>query len=304
MKNLVIVESPAKAKTITKFLGKNYLVKASMGHIRDLPKSKLGVDIETDFKPHYIVIRSRSKIIKEIKAAAAKADNIFLAPDPDREGEAISWHLRQELSLNNGSKPIYRVMFNEITKHAIEQAMQNPRDIDQNMVDAQQARRILDRLVGYSLSPLLWKKVRKGLSAGRVQSVAVRLVVNREREIQDFKPVEYWKIEVDLATEAQQKFTALLAQRNGEKIDLRNGDESRDAVDALSRASYVVAKIDKKEQRRNPAPPFITSKLQQEAASKLHFTAKKTMMVAQQLYEGLEISSEGPVGLITYMRTD
>jgi DNA topoisomerase-1 len=302
-KNLVIVESPAKAKTITKFLGKNFLVKASMGHIRDLPKSKLGVDIETDFKPHYIVIRSRSKIIKEIKAAAAKADNIYLAPDPDREGEAISWHLQQELN-GNGKKTVYRVMFNEITKHAIEQAMQNPREIDQDMVDAQQARRILDRLVGYSLSPLLWKKVRKGLSAGRVQSVAVRLVVNREREIQGFKPEEYWKIEVDLATEEQQKLTALLTHKNGEKIELHHSEESQVIVDALQHAGYVIAKIDRKEQRRFPAPPFTTSKLQQEGASKLHFTAKKTMMVAQQLYEGLEISSEGPVGLITYMRTD
>ncbi|MEW6516926.1 MAG: type I DNA topoisomerase [candidate division FCPU426 bacterium] len=301
-KNLVIVESPAKAKTINKILGKTFKVVASMGHVRDLPKSKLGVDVADGFKPHYITIRSRSKILKELKRLASKMDKIYLAPDPDREGEAISWHLNQEL--NGKSKVIYRVMFNEITQHAVEQAIHQPREIDQNLVNAQQARRILDRLVGYSLSPLLWKKVRKGLSAGRVQSVAVRLIVNREREIEKFVPVEYWKIEVDLATESGQKFTALVLSKNGEKLELHDAAASQAVVAELEAASYQVAKVERKEQRRFPAPPFITSKLQQEAANKLHFTGKKTMLVAQQLYEGLEIGSEGPVGLITYMRTD
>jgi DNA topoisomerase I len=301
-KNLVIVESPAKAKTINKILGKSFKVVASMGHVRDLPKSKLGVDIEDGFKPHYITIRSRSKILKELKRLAAKMDKIYLAPDPDREGEAISWHLRHEL--NGKNQAIYRVMFNEITEHAVAQAILEPREIDQNLVNAQQARRILDRLVGYSLSPLLWKKVRKGLSAGRVQSVAVRLIVNREREIEKFAPLEYWKIEVDLATESGQKFTALVVSKNGEKLELHDAAAGQAVVSELEQAAFQVAKVERKEQRRFPAPPFITSKLQQEAANKLHFTGKKTMLVAQQLYEGLEIGSEGPVGLITYMRTD
>ncbi len=301
-KNLVIVESPAKAKTINKFLGKKFKVVASMGHVRDLPKSKLGVDIENNFEPHYITIRSRSKILKELKRLAGGVDNIYLAPDPDREGEAISWHLHHEL--NNKNKKVYRITFNEITKHAVVQSIENPMEIDQNMVDAQQARRILDRIVGYSLSPLLWKKVRKGLSAGRVQSVAVRLVVNREREIEAFNPKEYWKIEVDLETEEKKKFTALVLHKDGKKFEVHTEDESKTVVDVLETADYKIVKIEKKEQKRNPAPPFITSKLQQEAANKLHFTGKKTMMVAQQLYEGLEIGDEGPVGLITYMRTD
>jgi len=301
-KNLVIVESPAKAKTINKFLGKKFLVKASMGHIRDLPKSKLGVDIEDGFKPHYITIRSRSKILKELKRLATKVENIYLAPDPDREGEAISWHLKHELHSKNSR--VYRIMFNEITKRAVEQAIEHPHEIDENMVNAQQARRILDRIVGYSLSPLLWKKVRKGLSAGRVQSVAVRLVVNREREIERFQPEEYWKIEVDLETEAKEVFVAQVTQKNNEKLEIYTEAESQQVITDLKQAQYTVLKVEKKEQRRLPPPPFITSKLQQEAASKLHFTGKKTMMVAQQLYEGLDIGAEGPVGLITYMRTD
>lgn len=301
-KNLVIVESPAKAKTINKFLGKDYIVKASMGHVRDLPKSRLGVDVENDFKPHYITIRARAKMLKELKQAAAKVENIYLAPDPDREGEAISWHLKHEL--NSGKCKIYRVRFNEITRRAIGEAIKQPREINQHMVDAQQARRILDRLVGYSISPLLWKKVRKGLSAGRVQSVAVRIVVIREREIEKFVSREYWKLEVDLATEAGDIFTALVTHRQGQKLELANEAETQEIVKALSVSDYVVSKVEKKEQRRYPAPPFITSKLQQEASSKLRFTAKKTMMVAQQLYEGLEIGDEGSVGLITYMRTD
>lgn len=302
-KNLVIVESPAKAKTIKKYLGDKYQVKASLGHVRDLPKSRLGVDLENNFEPHYITIRSRSKVLKELKRLAAKMDNVYLAPDPDREGEAISWHLSHELG--KGKPTLYRVMFNEITKKAVEQALKSPREIDTNMVNAQQARRILDRLVGYSISPLLWKKVRKGLSAGRVQSVAVRLVVNREREIEKFVPREYWKIEADLATERQELFTALLTHKNGEKLELGAQGESAQAEEFLRRAAYSVGKVEKKEQRRFPAAPFTTSKLQQESATKLQFTAKKTMMVAQQLYEGdREIGSEGPLGLITYMRTD
>ncbi len=300
-KYLVIVESPAKAKTIKKYLGDNYQVKASLGHVRDLPKSKLGVDLEHDFTPHYITIRARSKILKELKRQASKMKAIYLAPDPDREGEAISWHLSHELS--NGRLQVYRVTFNEITKKAVQEALAHPHAIDLNMVNAQQARRILDRIVGYSLSPLLWKKVRKGLSAGRVQSVAVRLVVNREREIEAFVPKEYWKIEADLQTDGS-VFSALLTHVNGEKLEIFNQAQSEDLVTALRAAAYRVAKIEKKEQFRYPAPPFITSKLQQDAANKLQFTAKKTMLVAQQLYEGLEIGAEGPVGLITYMRTD
>jgi DNA topoisomerase I len=303
-KFLVIVESPAKAKTIKKYLGKQFQVEASLGHVRDLPKSKLGVDIEHDFAPHYITIRSRSKVLKELKKTAAKKDvkAVYLAPDPDREGEAIAWHLKHEL--DNGRNPIYRVMFNEITQKAVQQAIEHPGEINQNMVDAQQARRLLDRIVGYSLSPLLWSKVRKGLSAGRVQSVAVRLVVDREREIQAFVPKEYWKIEADLLTAQQQKFRATVTFFQGQKVELANAAATEEILTVLRRAAYVVSRIEKKEQRRFPAPPFITSKLQQEAATKLHFTGKKTMMVAQQLYEGVEVGTEGPVGLITYMRTD
>lgn len=301
-KNLVIVESPAKAKTINKFLGKKFLVKASMGHVRDLPKSKIGVDIENHFEPHYITIRSRSKILKELKKIAAKMDNIYLAPDPDREGEAISWHLEHELAGKKAN--VYRVMFNEITKKAVVSAIENPKEINLNMVNAQQARRILDRLVGYSISPLLWKKVRKGLSAGRVQSVTLRLIVSREQEIKAFDPKEYWKIDVDLETDNKEIVTAHVTHINDEKIDINNQAASQEVVDVLKTADYRVVKVDKKEQRRKPLPPFITSKLQQEGATKLHFTAKKTMMVAQQLYEGLEIGTEGLVGLITYMRTD
>jgi DNA topoisomerase-1 len=301
-KHLVIVESPAKAKTINKYLGRDYQVLASMGHVRDLPKSKLGVDVEADFKPHYITIRTRSKVLKELKSAAAQAKDIYLAPDPDREGEAIAWHLAHELA---GKKhPIYRITFNEITKKAVKEALEKPHAINQAMVDAQQARRILDRLVGYSISPLLWKKVRKGLSAGRVQSVAVRLVVDREREIQAFVPEEYWRVEVDLASPGQSLFTTLLTHIRGEKARVRSADEAATVRADLERAHYRITQLEKKEQRRYPAPPFITSKLQQEAANKLGFTAKKTMLLAQQLYEGIELGSAGPVGLITYMRTD
>lgn len=274
-KFLVIVESPAKAKTIKKYLGKQYMVEASLGHVRDLPKSKLGVDLENDFEPHYITIRSRSKILKELKKHASGRDvkAVYLAPDPDREGEAIAWHLQHEL--RNGKAPIFRVMFNEITQKAVVQAIENPKEIDQDMVNAQQARRILDRIVGYSLSPLLWSKVRKGLSAGRVQSVAVRLVVDREREIEAFVSQEYWKIEVDLNTAEQQRVRATVTHFNGEKLEIAAQPGAEDVLVVLRTAAYVVAKVEKKEQRRFPAPPFTTSKLQQEAATKLHYTGKK-----------------------------
>jgi DNA topoisomerase-1 len=301
-KSLVIVESPAKAKTISKFLGPQYTVKASIGHVKDLPEKELGVDIENNFKPKYVVIKGKKKILSEIKEAAKKADAIYLAPDPDREGEAISWHIAQELK--DKQDHIYRVMFNEITRRTVLESMKNPGRIDLNKVDAQQARRILDRLVGYKISPLLWKKVRKGLSAGRVQSVALRLICEREREIQNFVPEEYWSITAHLRGEFPPDFEARLFKSGHDKIKIENEQQARSILEDLEGASYKVDKIDKKERKRNPTPPFTTSTLQQEAARKLRFSAKKTMMIAQNLYEGLEIGQEGAVGLITYMRTD
>ncbi len=299
--NLVVVESPAKAKTINKFLGKNFLVKASMGHIKDLPKSKLGVDPDKDFLPHYITIRSRAKLLKELKGLAKKAKHVYLATDPDREGEAIGWHLASELK-SKGNE-IHRILFHEITKKAIQGALKDPRDVDMNLVNAQQARRILDRLVGYSLSPLLWKNVRRGLSAGRVQSVAVRLVVEREEEIAAFKPEEYWELTIDLGAK-NGNFTAELFSVDGKKVEHLDAPQAQGMALKLPAATYSVGSLAKKEQRRNPQAPFTTSTLQQESARRLHFSAKKTMLVAQQLYEGLELGSEGAVGLITYMRTD
>ncbi len=299
--NLVIVESPAKAKTINKFLGKNFLVKASMGHVKDLPKSKLGVDPENNFEPHYITIRTRSKLLKELKGLAKKAKRVYLATDPDREGEAIGWHLANELKSNKNE--VHRILFHEITKKAVQGALENPRPLDMNLVNAQQARRILDRLVGYSLSPLLWKNVRRGLSAGRVQSVAVRLVVEREDEIDAFKPEEYWELSARLKA-AQGEFTAMLSSVDGEKAERIVGERAKSLALCLPGAEWRVASLIKKEQRRSPQAPFITSTMQQEAARKLHFSAKKTMLLAQQLYEGLDLGAEGPVGLITYMRTD
>ena len=299
--NLVVVESPAKAKTINKFLGKNFLVKASMGHIKDLPKSKLGVDPEKNFEPHYITIRSRSKLLRELKGLAKKAKHVYLATDPDREGEAIGWHLASELKAKGNE--IHRILFHEITKKAVQGALKEPHELDMNLVNAQQARRILDRLVGYSLSPLLWKNVRRGLSAGRVQSVAVRLVVEREEEVAAFKPQEYWGLAVVLAAKGS-PFSAELASIEGKKVEVLDQATAQGLASKLASGSYRVASLNKKEQRRNPQAPFTTSTLQQEAARKLHFSAKKTMLVAQQLYEGLELGSEGAVGLITYMRTD
>lgn len=301
--SLVIVESPAKAKTIGKFLGKNYTVRASMGHIRDLPKSQLGVDLENNFQPKYINIRGKGGLIKELKKEAAKADRVYLATDLDREGEAISWHLAQLLNLDQNLS--CRLEFNEITKDAIRQCLKNPRSLDMDKVYAQQTRRILDRLVGYKISPLLWKKVKKGLSAGRVQSVAVELICEREEEIKAFKEEEYWTVLADLAKSPKGKpFQAQLVKVNGKNIKLHNEAETDDILNSLQDADYLVEAVKKSERKRNPAPPFITSTLQQEASRKLGFKAKKTMQIAQQLYEGIELGKKEVTGLITYMRTD
>ncbi len=306
-KHLVIVESPAKAKTLGKYLGRDYQVKASIGHVVDLPKSKLGVDIENDFEPEYTVIHGKNSILNEIKQAAKEKDTIYLAPDPDREGEAIAWHIAQKLG-HPKRKNVRRVLFNEITKKAVLDALQHPRDLDQHLFEAQQARRVLDRLVGYRLSPLLWEKVRRGLSAGRVQSVAVRIIVEREREIQAFEPEEYWTVEARLAAGQPPPFSARLAEVDGQKVDKQLKLDTRARVDEILRglegATWTVAKIEKKERRRHPTPPFITSRLQQEASRKLGFQPSRTMRIAQRLYEGVELGAEGAVGLITYMRTD
>lgn len=304
-KNLVIVESPAKAKTINKFLGKNFVVEASMGHIIDLPKSKLGVDVENDFKPAYIVMTDRKKHLSALKKAAVGKQAIYLAADPDREGEAISWHIRNALC--DEKKKCYRVEFDEITKDAVLNAFKHPRDIDMDLVNAQQARRILDRIVGYTLSPLLWKKVSRGLSAGRVQSVAVRLIVDREEEIKGFKPLEYWEIEAELKRKAdspKDKFTARLEKYKDKKTEIRTKFESDRVAGILKKESFVVGDIKETKKKKSPYPPFTTSKLQQEAFNKLRFSGARTMHIAQGLYEGVEIGKEGSVGLITYMRTD
>ena len=299
---LVVVESPAKAKTIKKYLGAGYTVKASVGHIMDLPKSKIGVDVDNDFAPVYEVIATKKKVVAELKAAAKNADRILLATDPDREGEAIAWHIRTQFAKNK--VPTFRVLFNEITKKAINEAIAKPLQLNQALYDAQQARRVLDRLVGYQISPILWKKVRRGLSAGRVQSVGVRLVVEREAEIAKFVPVEYWSLEADLKAALPPQFRSKLVKLNGEKADLSSGDLTLPLVDALKDKPFDVESVEKKERRRNAPPPFITSKLQQEAANRLHFTAKKTMTLSQRLYEGVELGDEGQTALITYMRTD
>ncbi len=303
-KNLVIVESPAKARTLLKILGRDYSLKASLGHIRDLPKSELGVDVENGFVPRYVVPKAKNKIVNELKKAVKNASTVYLATDPDREGEAIAWHLAEVTRTDR--KPYHRVVFHEITSGAVREAFQHPRAIDMQLVNAQQARRILDRLVGYKLSPLLWKKVRRGLSAGRVQSAAVKIIVDREREIESFVPVEYWTIEAELTKkEAEATFRAtLIGLMDGAKIDIPNEKEASRLKAELEQASYRVYKVGTKKANRQPAPPFITSTLQQEAWRKLHFTAKQTMAIAQQLYEGLPVGDEGSVGLITYMRTD
>lgn len=303
-KTLVIVESPAKAKTISKFLGRRYVVKASMGHVRDLPRSQFGVDVEDDFKPKYITVRGQGKILQELRNAAKKVDNVLLATDPDREGEAISWHLAQSLKLDEAGPN--RIEFREITKPAIQRAVKEPRQIDNRLVDAQQARRVLDRLVGYELSPLLWAKVKRGLSAGRVQSVALRLVCDREAEVQAFVPEEYWSITAHLASGSKRSetFEAKLHARAGKKVKLQSEADAATVLSALEQAPFAVHSVTRRERRRNPAPPFTTSTLQQEASRKLGFAARKTMSLAQDLYEGLDVGDEGTVGLITYLRTD
>jgi DNA topoisomerase-1 len=323
MSFLVIVESPAKAKTINKILGKDFTVKASVGHVKDLPAKELGVDVEQNFEPHYVVIPGKEKIIRELKKASKAADTVFLAPDPDREGEAIAWHIASEISGKKSSVSdgkIYRIIFNEITERAVREAVKNPQKIDTDRVEAQQARRVLDRLVGYGLSPLLWRKVRRGLSAGRVQSVAVRLVVDRERDIEAFKSEEYWSINAEFEGAVPPTFWAKLSklgqesvagtqpstggQAMGAKFLITSEESANSVVDDLKDKEFVLSRIERKQRKRMPYPPFITSTLQQEAVRKLRFSAKKTMMVAQQLYEGIELGEEGSVGLITYMRTD
>jgi len=304
---LVIVESPAKARTLNKILGRSYNVKASLGHVRDLPRASLGVDIDKGFIPQYVIPTKKKKIVGEIKKAASKAGFIYLATDPDREGEAISWHLVQAAKLDKDDRPVQRVVFQEITKDAVQNAFQSPRSIDMNLVNAQQARRILDRLVGYKLSPFLWRKVQRGLSAGRVQSVAVRMVVDREQEIQNFISQEYWIMEVELAPPEEKgaSFKArLFALADGTTLDIGSKDEAERVTADLEKAEYAVKAVATKQVARQPAPPFITSTLQQEAWQRLHFTAGRTMAIAQQLYEGLPLGKEGSVGLITYMRTD
>ena len=306
---LVIVESPAKARTLNRILGRSYSVKASLGHVRDLPKSSLGVDVDDEFTPKYVIPPQKRKVVKELKNAMEKATTIYLATDPDREGEAISWHLIQAANLDKvkNKKTLYRVVFHEITKEAVEEAFKHPGSIDEHMVSAQQTRRILDRLVGYKLSPLLWRKVQRGLSAGRVQSVAVRIVVDREQEIQGFNPEEYWIIEVELAP-AKEKSNTFRAKVTGTgsraKLVINNEQKAAEVTADLEQAQYSVLSVKEKKASRNPAPPFITSTMQQEASRKLHFPARRTMSIAQQLYEGLPLGKEGSVGLITYMRTD
>jgi DNA topoisomerase I len=298
---LVIVESPAKAKTIERYLGKKYKVKASMGHVRDLPRSQMGVDVKNDYDPKYITIRGKGPVLKDLKTAAKKAKKVYLAADPDREGEAIAWHLAHSLSVDITSD--CRVVFNEITKDAIKESFKHPRKINMDLVDAQQARRILDRLVGYNISPLLWKKVKKGLSAGRVQSVSVRLIIDREKEIKAFNPEEYWTIEGNFL-KGKSNFNASFHSIDQEKAELKSEEDVKHILKQIKGNKFKVISVSKKERRRNPALPFTTSSLQQEAARKLNFRAKKTMMLAQQLYEGIELGKEGTVGLITYMRTD
>ena len=303
-KSLVIVESPTKAKTIGKYLGKQFVVKASLGHVKDLPKKNLSVDVEKNFEPHYEVIEGKKKLIAELKAAAKGVDSIYLAADPDREGEAICYHLQEELNGSKKGPKFYRVMFNEITANAIKKAFEKPGSVNLHLVDAQQARRVLDRLVGYKISPLLWDKVRRGLSAGRVQTVALRLIVDREREIRAFIKREYWTIDVQLNAKKPPVLTARFTKKNDEAVELADETTTKSLLDQLDGSKYLVHSVTTKEKKRNPVPPFITSTLQQESSRKLRFSVKRTMMLAQRLYEGVELGAEGSVGLITYMRTD
>ena len=303
-KSLVIVESPTKAKTIGKYLGKQFVVMASLGHVKDLPKKNLSVDVDKNFEPHYEVIEGKKKLIAELKAAAKGVESVYLAADPDREGEAICYHLQEELNGSKKGPKFYRVMFNEITANAIKKAFEKPGSVNLHLVDAQQARRVLDRLVGYKISPLLWDKVRRGLSAGRVQTVALRLIVDREREIRAFIKREYWTIDVQLNAKKPPVLTARFTKKNDEAIELPDEGATKGLLDQLDAAKYLVHSVSTKEKKRNPVPPFITSTLQQEASRKLRFSVKRTMMLAQRLYEGVELGTEGSVGLITYMRTD
>jgi DNA topoisomerase-1 len=300
---LVIVESPAKAKTIGKYLGKNYIVEASMGHVRDLPKSQLGVDIDNDYSPKYITIRGKGDLLDKLRKAAKKSEKIYLATDPDREGEAISWHLAKVLNIDDTEK--CRIEFNEITKNAVKNAIKSPRAINVNLVDAQQARRVLDRLVGYEISPILWKKVKWGLSAGRVQSVTLKMICDRENEILSFIPNEYWTIECSLQkNDSKKPFIVKLVSKNSKKIDITNGHESKIITEEIENGEFIVNKIKKAEKNKNPLPPFTTSTMQQDAYKKLNFATKRTMSIAQQLYEGIDVKGHGTLGLITYMRTD
>ena len=301
-KSLVVVESPSKARTIKKYLGSDFEVMASVGHVKDLPKSRMGVDIEGDFEPLYETIHGKGKILQAIRKAARSADMVYLAPDPDREGEAIAWHIADELKIPDDK--VRRVLFNEITKRAITAALAKPQELNRNRYNSQQARRILDRLVGYQISPLLWDKVRRGLSAGRVQSVAVRIVVTREREVLAFDPVEYWTVDAALDAGTPPRFKAKLARIGQSKAELSDGQAAQAVVDAVGAGPFQVAEVKRRERRQTPQPPFTTSRLQQDAARAFRFTAKRTMSVAQRLYEGVELGSEGAVGLITYMRTD
>lgn len=298
---LVVVESPSKAKTINKYLGSGYTILSSVGHVIDLPKSRLAIDVDNDFKPEYITIRGKAKILSELKKKASAASSVLLATDPDREGEAISWHLSNALASQNSD--IKRIVFNEITEKAVKDAVAHPREIDINMVNAQQARRILDRIVGYKISPILWKKVKRGLSAGRVQSVALKTICDRENEISGFIPKEFWTVDVACKKE-NKKFSASLIQHKGEKINITNGEQAHSISEELRNNDLIVREKKTKERKRNPQAPYITSKLQQDASTRLGFTSQKTMMIAQQLYQGIEITGQGPVGLITYMRTD
>jgi DNA topoisomerase-1 len=303
-KSLVIVESPAKAKTIRKYLGKSFIVEASSGHLVDLPSSKLGVDIENDFNPQYVVIKGKSKYLNQLKKAAKDADKVYLASDPDREGEAIAWHIADKLNIRDKS---HRVLIHEITEAAVKESIAHPTTLSRDKFEAQQARRILDRLVGYQVSPILWRKVKKGLSAGRVQSVALRLVVDREREIEAFRTEEYWTIEAGLKRvkdTPDSSFTAVLSLYDGKKIPISDGTHANSIVDSVKNEKFIVGSVERKERKKNALPPYITSTLQQEASRKLRFSVKKTMMLAQKLYEGIDLGEEGPVGLITYMRTD
>ena len=301
-KYLVIVESPTKAKTIEKYLGRNYKVVASKGHLRDLPKSRMAVDFENDYQPDYISIRGKGPLIKELKKYAKGAEKIFLASDPDREGEAIAWHLAYLLGLDPNDN--IRVVYNEVTKTAVKEAIKNPRPINLDLVSSQTARRVLDRIVGYSISPILWKKVKKGLSAGRVQSVALKLIINREEEINGFVPEESWTLDGTFQKDKKVFEAAFYGLNDGKKLKLLNEKQAKNTLAKLSGNEFMVANVEKKQQKRNPAPPFTTSSLQQDAANKLNFRTRKTMMVAQQLYEGIPLGKEGSVGLITYMRTD